>query len=183
MAARITWTLSTLNMLPAKTKSEVFDYRTPTRWRICFFLVSILPLSLAFTFWAQVLGNGRANGAWAILILAIASALPMCFGFCLLYFSIRSVRFQCTDKAVTQTTRFLGLSRTRILKTNQITLKRASFGHRNPRIWLAIYRHHGESKSLLANEQSCDRVQELYAWLEQTGEFLCWDESSHSFGG
>ena len=170
-------------MLTAKNDAQEFDFRTPTRWRICFFLMSMLPLTLGVALWANFLGTERAGDFWPCLTLFALTALPLFLCFYILYFSLRTVRFHCAHGSVFETTRFLGISKTRIFDPDRITLKRASFGHRNPQIWLAIYRHQGERQSLLVNEQSCDAIRDLYAWLEKKGQFPCMDKSGDSFGG
>lgn len=156
-------------------KVDVFDYRTPTRWRICFLCASTVLLGMGLTPWYYLLSSENVAGFWAIVVLAGFTVLPLLLGFCLFYFCFRSVQFHCVDKSLFRTLRCFGIARTKRLQLDRISLERAAFGQRNPQLWLAVYGHSQESKSLLANEQTCDSVQGLYRWFEKRRHLACVD--------
>ena len=171
--------------MPTKTTDdpESFSYRTPWRWRLCFLALSLLALTMSLVPWFHLLRSEHFTNAWAILVLIVFTALPMMLGSYLLFFSLRSVHFSCANKTVFRTLKLFGIGRTKTLEFGQVTLERAAFGQRNPRLWLAIYGHDRQSKSLIANEQTCDSVLELYTWFEKRHHLRCVDKSKRQPNG
>ena len=176
--------LSRSNM-PNENVIEIahFEYQAPWGWRACFFLVSLPFLLFSMFFWFHLLANWNVAHAWSIVLMFVFTAIPLFLGLWLLFFSLRGVRLSLRNEQLLCTLKLFWFSRTRVLEFDNAILELASFGHRNPRLWLAIYLCKNESRWMLANEQTCDSVRELFAWLEQHPHFDCRDASNDSFAG
>ena len=171
--------------MPNENAMEIdkFEFQASWGWRACFFLVSIPFLLFPMFLWFHLLTSWNVANVWSIVPIFVFTAPSLFLGLWLLFFSMRWVRLSSSNKQLLCTHKLFCFSRTRVIEFDNARLELASFGHRNPRLWLAIYVYNNESRSMLANEQTCDSVRELFIWLEQHPHFDCRDASNDRFAG
>ncbi len=160
-----------------------YEVKAPFKWRVCFFLVSLPAFGLGTFPWYKYFVSAHFPNVKATLILFVFTVLPLVLGSGSLLFSIRRVRFSVKDNQLFYTLRLLCFSRTKLLEFDKIRLQLAQFGSRRPRIWLAIYGCNNQSRWMLANEQTCDSVRQLFDWLDGFDAFNCEDASEDRFAG
>lgn len=156
--------------------SNEFEFRSPLRWRVAFFSISLVPLWMIWLVWSKLLSRELVLDASAIVGPLVVTAVVGGFAGILLYSVLRTVHLRSVDGRVTQTVRVLGIPCSK-REYDKVYLVRQWFGVKNPRLWYAIYGRSGRSKTMLANEQACESVTELFSWFVNKSGVACVDMS------
>ena len=156
--------------------SNEFEFRSPLRWRIGFSAMSLVPLWMIWLVWSKLFSRPPALEASAFVFPLLFTVFVGGLAGILLYSFLRTVHLRSIAGRVIQTVRVLGIPcSTR--EYDKAYLVRQWLGNKKPQLWYAVYGRSNSSKTMIASEQTCESVAELFSWFENQPDLDCVDMS------
>ena len=143
---------------------SVFEYRTPFGAKLSYMVFAGLLCFVASIPISKLSAAGtHANAKLPLLVFALFLGVGI---GTVAWAAFRTVALSFANSRLITKKRLLFLSTENSARLTRVTLVGQWIGNRNPERVLAVY---GKTKSgnklFVANEQTCDRVDELFDWL------------------
>ena len=163
-----------------------FEYRPPVKLILTYIFAAVLLFGLASLPWIAVLTSNRNFTINIGLVLIVAWSLaPFCLGTMFIFQAVCRVRLVAEAGVVYRRPRLFRWRKDTTLLFDRVYLvNHRRHQHRRIDEQLTVLLRSKRKVSILANEDTCDRIEELFAWLKSSTNTKFIDLRNHgAIGG
>lgn len=153
-----------------------FEFSPPSKIAFAWVFAGVLLFAFASLPWVAALRSERAGSVIAFTLITAWSLPPFWLGIALMVNALCRVRLVAKSGSVCRLPRLFKWKtcvKIQIDRVYFVTYRR--YQHRRIDEQLTVFIRSGRKTSILANEQTCGRIEELFDWLRSSTNTKCLD--------